>query len=44
MWYYRALVPVFLAAGPKRFAEELERMVSEIERLAVASPSGTSHE
>ncbi len=42
LWYYRALVSVFLAAGPKRLGRELECTVSEIERLAAGSARGAS--
>ena len=34
LWYYRALVEAFRAAGPTPMLEELDRVVSEIERLA----------
>lgn len=34
LWYYRALVEAFRAAGPISMLDELERVVSEIERLA----------
>ena len=34
LWYYRSLVEIFRAAGPFPLAEELDRVVSEIERLA----------
>lgn len=33
LWYYRTLVNVFQAAGPRSIAEELDRVVAEIERL-----------
>lgn len=38
LWYYRALVEAFRAAGTNPLVEELERVVSEIERLAEAAP------
>lgn len=41
LWYYRALVPVFVSTGPQRIGEELDRVVSEIERLAAASAQGS---
>ncbi len=34
LWYYRRLVEVFLAVGPRRLAEELDRVVTEIEQRA----------
>jgi (p)ppGpp synthase/HD superfamily hydrolase len=34
LWYYRALVERFQAAGPALLVQELDRVVSEIERLA----------
>ncbi len=34
LWYYRRLVEVFLETGPRRLAEELERVVTEIEQRA----------
>jgi GTP pyrophosphokinase len=34
LWYYRALVNEFGAGGPRELAAELERVVSEIERMA----------
>lgn len=37
LWYYRALVETFQAAGPTPLVDELERVVSEIERLAECS-------
>ena len=33
LWYYRALVDTFLAAGPGALARELERVVAELEQL-----------
>jgi (p)ppGpp synthase/HD superfamily hydrolase len=36
LWYYRALVEVFREAGTSPLVEELDRVVSEIERLASA--------
>jgi GTP pyrophosphokinase len=37
LWYYRALVEAFRAAGSNPLIEELERVVGEIERLAGAA-------
>jgi (p)ppGpp synthase/HD superfamily hydrolase len=34
LWYYRALVAAFMAAGSNAVVEELERVVSELEHLA----------
>ncbi len=34
LWYYRALVRAFQEGGPTPLADELDRVVSEIERLA----------
>lgn len=34
LWYYRALADTFGRLGPGRLAEELDRVVGEIERLA----------
>jgi (p)ppGpp synthase/HD superfamily hydrolase len=34
LWYHRALVMAFAAAGPNAVVEELDRVVGEIERLA----------
>jgi (p)ppGpp synthase/HD superfamily hydrolase len=39
LWYYRALLEAFRAAGPTPLVDELERVISELERL-VASTSG----
>ena len=39
LWYYRALAETFLTLGPDRLAEELNRVVSEIEQLAGPLPS-----
>ena len=36
LWYYRALVEALQAAGPSPLVEELDRVVSELERLASA--------
>jgi (p)ppGpp synthase/HD superfamily hydrolase len=33
LWYYRQLTGVFTELGPRRLAEELDRVVSEIESL-----------
>lgn len=37
LWYYRSLVEVFRATGPAPLAEELERVISELERLALTN-------
>ncbi len=34
LWYYRALVEAFRTAGPTPLVDELDRVVTEIERLA----------
>jgi GTP pyrophosphokinase len=34
LWYYRTLVNVFQASGPRSIAEELDRVVAEVEALA----------
>ena len=34
LWYYRALVEAYSAAGRTPLVEELDRVVSELERLA----------
>jgi (p)ppGpp synthase/HD superfamily hydrolase len=34
LWYYRALVQAYRAAGPTPLVEELDRVVSELEKLA----------
>ncbi len=36
LWYYRALVDAFRKAGPSPLVDELERVVTEVENLAVA--------
>ena len=36
LWYYRRLVQVYREAGPSFLVEELDRVVSEMERLAGA--------
>jgi (p)ppGpp synthase/HD superfamily hydrolase len=38
LWYYRALVAAFRAAGSNAVVEELDRVVSELERLAGKRP------
>ncbi|MFX1301633.1 MAG: HD domain-containing protein [Promethearchaeota archaeon] len=40
LWYYRALLETFQVSGPALLVEELERVVSEIERLAAATGDG----
>ena len=39
LWYYRALVDAFRAHGRTPLLDELDRVVSEIERLAAGGPS-----
>jgi GTP pyrophosphokinase len=39
LWYYRSLVEIFRATGPRALAEELERVISELERLASTNPT-----
>nr|NIN09787.1 HD domain-containing protein [Gemmatimonadales bacterium]NIN48496.1 HD domain-containing protein [Gemmatimonadales bacterium]NIP05960.1 HD domain-containing protein [Gemmatimonadales bacterium]NIR01130.1 HD domain-containing protein [Gemmatimonadales bacterium]NIS65174.1 HD domain-containing protein [Gemmatimonadales bacterium] len=34
LWYYRALVETFKASGPTPMVDELDRVVTQIERLA----------
>ena len=34
LWYYRTLADVFREAGPRRLAQELDRVVTEIEQRA----------
>lgn len=34
LWYYRALADAFMRLGPARLAEELDRTVQEMERIA----------
>jgi GTP pyrophosphokinase len=36
LWYYRALIQAFREAGTNPLIEELDRVVTEIERLASA--------
>jgi (p)ppGpp synthase/HD superfamily hydrolase len=38
LWYYRALVAAFRAAGSNAVVEELDRVVSELEHLAGKKP------
>lgn len=38
LWYYRAVVEAFKKAGSTPLVEELDRVVSEIERLAASPP------
>ena len=38
LWYYRAVADVFRTLGPSRLAEELDRVVSELEQLAGPLP------
>jgi GTP pyrophosphokinase len=35
LWYYRSLADAFVGKIPRRLADELERVVAELERLAV---------
>ena len=39
LWYYRALVEAYASAGSTPLVEELNRIVTEIERLAGAEAS-----
>ena len=39
LWYYRALVDAFRAHGRTPLLDELDRVVSELERLAAGGPS-----
>jgi (p)ppGpp synthase/HD superfamily hydrolase len=39
LWYYRAAVEALKAAGPNPLIEELDRVVSEIERLVSSAPA-----
>lgn len=41
LWYYRALADAFRTLGPSRLAEELDRVVSELEQLAGPPPPST---
>ena len=43
LWYYRALADTFRTLGPGRLAEELDRVVSEIEQLAGPLPPRPAH-
>ncbi len=38
LWYYRRLIEAYRLAGPSLLAEELARVVAELERLAGAAP------
>ena len=38
LWYYRALAEEFSARGPAALADELERVVAEIEQLSRGRP------
>jgi (p)ppGpp synthase/HD superfamily hydrolase len=38
LWYYRALIDAYRAAGSSPLVEELDRVVSQIEQLASARP------
>jgi (p)ppGpp synthase/HD superfamily hydrolase len=40
LWYYRALVETLQMAGPTPLVQELDRVVSELERLAFAAKNG----
>lgn len=40
LWYYRALVEAFRAHGPDPLADELARVVAELERLAGGASAG----
>ena len=43
LWYYRALADAFRTLGPGRLAEELDRVVSELEQLAGPLPPRSSN-
>lgn len=38
LWYYRSLAKDFKRGGPEKLADELDRVVSEMERLAKKGP------
>ena len=40
LWYYRALMTAYRQTGANELVEELDRVVSEIERLASVSAVG----
>jgi len=40
LWYYRALVETLHMVGPTPLVQELDRVVSELERLAFAAENG----
>jgi GTP pyrophosphokinase len=39
LWYYRSLVTIFRRLGPRPLGQELQRAVSEMQKLAAAPPS-----
>lgn len=41
VWYYRSLADIFLQTGPHRLAEELDRVVREMERLVAEASAST---
>ena len=38
LWYYRSVTDILLKQGPGQLAAELDRAVTEIERLAEQKP------
>jgi GTP pyrophosphokinase len=42
LWYYRALVNIYLQVGPARLNDELGRVVAEMERVAASSSAISS--
>lgn len=38
LWYYRSLVEVYKELGPRHIAEDLDRVVSELENLVTSDP------
>jgi GTP pyrophosphokinase len=42
LWYYRSLVDAFIGKIPRRLADELERVVSDLERLSTGSSAARS--
>lgn len=40
LWYYRAMLNALRAAGPSAVVEELDRVVTELEKLAASYASG----
>ena len=44
LWYYRAIADELLSLDSNRLTRELERIVTELERLAAAHQPATAHE